>query len=122
MIMRSDRSSIFLGAILAASVALAQEPLQPAAQPQPTTQPAAQTPPPATEPAPAPQPAPEPEPPGILSRQAGAAYDRRDVFPSVNIYVPEGQASIRIRKLIRNVLFESQIDYRFVNGDVSTFL
>ena len=44
------------------------------------------------------------------------------MFPSVNVYVPEGQASIRIRKLIRNVLFESQIDYRFVNGDVSTFL
>ena len=126
MIMRIDRSSIFLAAILAARIAVGQESpqptSQPAAQPQPTTQPALQTPPPATEPAPAPQPAPEPESPGILSRQAGAAYDRRDVFPSVNVYVPEGQASIRIRKLIRNVLFESQIDYRFVNGDVSTFL
>lgn len=51
-----------------------------------------------------------------------AAADRRDAFPSVNVYLPEGQASIRLRKLIKNVLFESQIDYRFVNGDVSTFL
>ena len=36
--------------------------------------------------------------------------------------MPEGQASVRIRKLIKNVLFESQIDYKFVNGDISTFL
>lgn len=130
MTMRIDRSSIFLAAILAARVAVAQQPPQPTPQPvpqpQPTTQPAPQTPPPVTEPAPAPppepQPAPEPEPPGILSRAAGASYDRRDVFPSVNVYVPEGQASVRIRKLIKNVLFESQIDYKFVNGDVSTFL
>jgi hypothetical protein len=48
--------------------------------------------------------------------------DRRDAFPYVNVYLPEGQASIRLRKLIKNVLFESQIDYRFVNGDISTFL
>jgi hypothetical protein len=40
----------------------------------------------------------------------------------VNVYLPEGQASVRLRKLIKNVLFESQIDYRFVNGDISTFL
>jgi hypothetical protein len=39
-----------------------------------------------------------------------------------NLYLPEGQASVRLRKLIRNVLFESQIDYKFVNGDISTFL
>src|SRR5437899_4400783 len=125
MMMRIDRSPFFLAAILAATVAVAQEPPQPmpqpAPQPQPTTQPVPQT-PPVTEPTPPPQPAPTPEPPGILSRAAGASYDRRDVFPSVNIYVPEGQASVRIRKLIRNVLFESQIDYKFVNGDVSTFL
>ena len=40
----------------------------------------------------------------------------------MNVYLPEGQASIRLRKLIKNVLFESQIDYKFVNGDISTFL
>jgi hypothetical protein len=61
-------------------------------------------------------------PPPTLSDTAAGAYDRRDSLPYVNVYLPEGQASIRLRKLIRNVLFESQIDYRFVNGDISTFL
>lgn len=60
--------------------------------------------------------------PAVLSDAASAAYERRESLPSVNIYLPEGQASIRLRKLIRNVLFESQIDYEFVNGDISTFL
>lgn len=60
--------------------------------------------------------------PGVLSDAASGAYERRETLPSVNIYLPEGQASVRLRKLIRNVLFESQIDYEFVNGDISTFL
>lgn len=60
--------------------------------------------------------------PSVLSRAASSAYERRDTLPEVNVYLPEGQASIRLRKLIKNVLFESQIDYRFVNGDISTYL
>jgi hypothetical protein len=76
--------------------------------------------PPATPPAP--QTAPPSGTPGVLSDAASGAYERREALPSVNIYLPEGQASIRLRKLIRNVLFESQIDYEFVNGDISTFL
>ena len=60
--------------------------------------------------------------PGVLSDAASGAYERRDTLPSVNIFLPEPEASIRLRKLIRNVLFESQIDYEFVNGDISTFL
>jgi hypothetical protein len=102
---------------------------QPAPQPVPV--PESQTPPPPPpQPTPAPAPAaqpptPEPQPsffPPPLSRTAASAYDRRDALPNVNIYLPEGQASIRLRKLIKNVLFESQIDYKFVNGDISTFL
>jgi len=94
------------------------------AQTDPQTSP---PPPPAatsTQPDPPPAQAPpaEAERPPVLSRAASGAYDRHDIFPSVNIYLPEGQASVRLRKLIRNVLFESQIDYRFVNGDISTFL
>lgn len=65
---------------------------------------------------------PPPNPPGVLSDAASSTYERRDNLPAVNIYLPEGQASVRLRKLIRNVLFESQIDYEFVNGDISTFL
>src|SRR5437588_11317121 len=84
-------------AIASAAVTLAQE-----ATPPPTPPPPANVPPPMTSPP--------------------VSADRRDAFPSVNVYLPEGQASIRLRKLIKNVLFESQIDYRFVNGDISTFL
>src|SRR5205823_6439551 len=84
-------------AIASAAVTLAQE-----ATPPPTPPPPANAPPPMTSPP--------------------VSADRRDAFPSVNVYLPEGQASIRLRKLIRNVLFESQIDYKFVSGDISTFL
>jgi hypothetical protein len=86
-----------LAAVILAPVALAQ------------LAPTPQTPPPSGE-------------PGVLSDAASGAYERRDNLPAVNLYLPEGQASVRLRKLIRNVLFESQIDYEFVNGDISTFL
>ena len=62
------------------------------------------------------------EAPPVLSQAAGSAYERRESLPDVNIYVPEMQMSIRLRKLIRNALFESQIDYEFVDGDISTYL
>ena len=58
--------------------------------------------------------------PSVLARAAGA--ERHDSLPNVNIYLPEGQADVRLRKLIKNVLFESQITYRFINGSISTFL
>ena len=70
------------------------------------------------QPAPAPSRRPSPTPP--LSPVAASGYDRRDALP--NVYLADGQASIRLRKLIKNVLFESQIDYKFVTGDISTFL
>jgi len=65
------------------------------------------TPVPAITPAPPPPPA-EPEMTGIV--------------PDVNIYLPEGRADIRLLKPIRNSLFESQINYNFVSGDISAFL
>ena len=43
-------------------------------------------------------------------------------FPNLNIYLPEGEFDIRLRRLIRNVLFEGQVNYEFADGDVSTFL
>ena len=78
---------------------------------------AAQTEPDPTPPAGAPT-----EPPSILSDAASSSFERREGLPDVNIYVPEMQMSIRLRKLIRNALFESQIDYEFINGDISTYL
>jgi hypothetical protein len=112
-----------LPVILAAATLSAQEPPPPQQQPAPQPQQQQPAPQPAPQPPPeaAPQPAPQPEPP-VLSRAASGAYERRDSLPYFNLYIPEGQASIRLRKLIKNVLFESQIDYKFVNGDISTFL
>src|SRR5688572_23945515 len=94
-----------LAAILTSALVMAQ-PVEPPTPP-----------PPADAPPSTPPPAPE-----VLSDAASSAYERRDSLPAVNIYLPEGEASVRLRKLIRNVLFESQIDYEFVNGDISTFL
>ncbi len=102
-----------IAAILAAASLTAQQPPPPEPPPQPAQQ----------QPAPQPQPAPAPqEQPPVLSRAAGGAYERKDALPYFNLYIPEGQASVRLRKLIKNVLFESQIDYKFVSGDISTFL
>jgi len=44
------------------------------------------------------------------------------IVPDVNFYLPEGRADIRLLKPIRNSLFESQINYNFVSGDISAFL
>ena len=114
------RRFTFLAVILASTALLGQEPPPPQQQPPtPAPQPAQ----PAPQPLPPPEttPTPQPEPP-VLSRTASGAYERREALPYFNLYLPEGQASVRLRKLIKNVLFESQIDYRFVNGDISTFL
>src|SRR2546430_2484690 len=103
--MKEDRGSMRIHpavAILSIAIASAAVPLAQEATPPPPPPPPANAPPPVTSPP--------------------VSADRRDAFPSVNVYLPEGQASIRLRKLIKNVLFESQIDYRFVNGDISTFL
>lgn len=141
--------SLVVGVVLAASLlfpgslaAQTPEPVPPVPVPAPTPVPA----PPPVEEQPAPEP-PEPtedpnidepslqeeppappaavpaaDPPPVLSDAASSAYDRRESLPDVNIYLPEMQMSIRLRKLIRNALFESQIDYEFINGDISTYL
>jgi hypothetical protein len=125
--MRTRSIAIPFAVILAAVTALAQEPPAPAPPVPPPPAAPTTTPQPAPEPVPAtplqtnPAPAPpvsQPTPP--LSPVAASGYDRRDALP--NIYLADGQASIRLRKLIKNVLFESQIDYKFVTGDISTFL
>jgi hypothetical protein len=102
----------------------APEEQKPAEEQAPPAEPATQqeVPPPVPPPPPQPVTQPSPSTPGVLSDAASGAYERRDSLPSVNIYLPEGEASVRLRKLIRNVLFESQINYEFVNGDISTFL
>lgn len=48
--------------------------------------------------------------------------ERGGIFPRINVYLPEGRADIRLLKPIRNSLFENQIAYNFVSGDISAFL
>ncbi|HEV8611750.1 MAG TPA: hypothetical protein VGS98_16970 [Thermoanaerobaculia bacterium] len=48
--------------------------------------------------------------------------ERSGILPSLNVYLPEGRADIRLMKAIRNSLFENQINYNFVSGDISAFL
>lgn len=43
-------------------------------------------------------------------------------IPRIAVYVPEGQAEIRLSKLVRNSLFETQFEYDFVSGDIAAFL
>jgi len=85
----------------------AAQTVPPGPTPTPTALSAEATPVPAVTPAPPPPPA-EPEMTGIV--------------PDVNVYLPEGRADIRLLKPIRNSLFESQINYNFVSGDISAFL
>jgi hypothetical protein len=123
-------ASVFAAILSSATVTFAQTtPPPPPADP--VVQPVPEPVPPPPPPAPAPietttssvQAAPPtPSPFSPLSDAGTGAYERRDALPSVNLYLPDGQASVRIRKLLKNVLFESQIDYKFVEGDISTFL
>jgi hypothetical protein len=64
---------------------------------------------------PAPSPQPQPTP-------VAEPVEARDAFSNLNIYLPEGEFDIRLRRLIKNVLFEGQVSYNFVDGDISTFL
>ncbi len=65
---------------------------------------------------------PEGSSPSSLASEREEDPGARDVFPDLNLYLPEGEFDIRLRKLIKNVLFEGQVNYNFVDGDVSTFL
>jgi hypothetical protein len=73
-------------------------------------------------------PQPEPESASIESPQTrpvtlpSQPAANRNEFPNLNIYLPEGEFDIRLRQLIKNVLFEGQVNYEFADGDVSTFL
>ncbi|MEO6326739.1 MAG: hypothetical protein ABIT01_18770, partial [Thermoanaerobaculia bacterium] len=44
------------------------------------------------------------------------------IVPRLNLYLPEGQADIRLSRLIKNSLFETQFEYDFVSGDIGAFL
>ena len=123
----------FRTAILIAAFAIslgAQEVPPPVPPPDPEVPPAEEPAPP-VDPAPLPQeqvppPPPEvtmgPEAEGDVTPLEGEERQGGDIFPETNVYLPEGELDIKVRKLIQNSLFEGQVNYNFVDGDVSTFL
>jgi hypothetical protein len=84
------------------------------------------TPTPATDaeitPEPTPAPAPAPDVTTASETAPPPEPEKSGIFPSINVYLPEGRADIRLMKPIRNSLFENQITYNFVSGDISAFL
>lgn len=100
--------SVIAGALFAAGQTL------PAPTPTPSAGPAAATP----VPTPRETPVPPPPPASVTPPEP----EKSGIFPDVNVYLPEGRADIRLLKPIRNSLFENQINYNFVSGDISAFL
>ena len=43
-------------------------------------------------------------------------------IPRIAVYVPEGQAEIRLSRLVRSSLYETQFEYDFVSGDIEAYL
>src|SRR5436190_16090028 len=111
MLMKPKALALLFTILAASPAVFAQEPPppQPAPQPAPQPPPPEQVPPvppppqppqvPPPQPPPAPAPAPNAEQPPLPSPAAGGAYDRRGAFPAFNLYLPEGQASIRLPTL-----------------------
>jgi hypothetical protein len=44
-----------------------------------------------------------------------------NIIPWVAFYVPEGQAAIRLSKLVRSSLYATEFEYGFVSGDIAAF-
>ncbi|MGA7615718.1 MAG: hypothetical protein WBX15_11135 [Thermoanaerobaculia bacterium] len=61
-------------------------------------------------------------PPPAADDTLAPVREEKDQFPNLNLYLPEGEVNLRVQKLIKNVLFESQVNYKFVDGSISTFL
>jgi hypothetical protein len=59
---------------------------------------------------------------GPLAGEEPARDELPGFIPRVAVFVPEGQAEIRLSKLVRSSLFETQFDYDFVSGDIAAFL
>ena len=57
-----------------------------------------------------------------LVAQEPAREETPGLIPRVAVYVPEGQAEIRLSKLVRSSLYETQFEYDFVSGDIAAYL
>ncbi len=46
----------------------------------------------------------------------------KPVYPSLDVYFPEGELDLRLSRLIKRSFFEGQIRYNFFDADISAFL
>ena len=109
------RAALLVLLLLSPFPLCAQEPeTTPAPEATPAPEPASPEPQPGKTPAPDQVPAgeeePKPKPP-----------DQR-FLPRLDVYFPEGDLDLRVNRLINKVLFEGQVKYNFVKGDISAFL
>jgi hypothetical protein len=54
-------------------------------------------------------------------REGGEAPFER-FLPDLDLLFPEGAIDLRVRRLVNKVLFEGQVRYAFVSGDITAFL
>jgi hypothetical protein len=60
---------------------------------------------------------PPPEPPPEADEERSSAS-----LPSLDIFFPEGELDLRVNRLINKVFFEGQVQYNFIDGDITAFL
>jgi hypothetical protein len=79
-------------------------------------------PPPAVEPAAA-EPGADAAPPAGAEQTEDGAEPRGDqVFPTLDVELPEGDLDLRASRLVGRIFFQGQVRYNFVDGDISAFL
>lgn len=47
---------------------------------------------------------------------------RKGFLPRLDVFFPEGELDLRVSRLVRQVLFEGQLNYNFLEGDITAFL
>lgn len=54
--------------------------------------------------------------------QVAEERSREDFLPRLDVFFPEGDLDLRVSRLIDKVFFEGQVQYNFIDGDISAFL
>ena len=60
---------------------------------------------------------------GAEQAEDGGAAPRADqVYPTLDVELPEGDLDLRASRLVGRILFQGQVRYNFVDGDITAFL
>ena len=60
--------------------------------------------------------------PSSAAAEGDSNSGQEQLFPRLDVYLPEGELDIRLNRLVKKVFVEGQVKYNFVNGDISAFL